>query len=119
MNGKSVVSAVMDARGMTRTELAERLGYTHPSGVTERLRGVQDMRADTLAKFLEAMDCELVARSKLNDGREWVIGNEEHKLPLSLYPSEICWQTGAYSEGTECEFCSHKHECSGYEGHDD
>lgn len=29
--------------------------------------------------------------------------------------NEICWQTGNYSDLCECEFCEHKHECSGYE----
>ena len=27
---------------------------------------------------------------------------------------EHCWRTGVYSDDCECEFCSHKHECSGY-----
>ena len=28
--------------------------------------------------------------------------------------NEICWKTGDYSDECFCEFCEHKHECSGY-----
>ncbi len=31
------------------------------------------------------------------------------------YPTDICWETGIYSDDCECEFCSHKEECSGYD----
>lgn len=30
--------------------------------------------------------------------------------------NENCWYTGDYTDECDCEFCSHKHECSGYEG---
>lgn len=32
------------------------------------------------------------------------------------YPTEVCWETNVFTDGCECEFCSHKHECSGYDG---
>ena len=73
MNAKQIVSEVMKKRGFTNSALAEKLNYPTPSGVSERLRGKQDMRVDTLVKFLEAMDCEVVVKSKLNDKTEWVI----------------------------------------------
>lgn len=79
MTGKEVVEKVMKLRGMSSPVLADKLGYSHPSGVTERLRGSQDMRADTLAKFLEAMDCEIIIRSKLDDRTKWVINGEREK----------------------------------------
>lgn len=31
-------------------------------------------------------------------------------------PTEICWETGKYTDECDCELCDHKHECSGYEG---
>lgn len=77
MNGKDVVKRIMELRGMGSAVLSEKLGYASGSGVRERLRGVQDMRVDTLAKFLEAMDCELVVRSKLGDKTKWVIDGKE------------------------------------------
>lgn len=37
----------------------------------------------------------------------------------SVYPTELCWQTGDYTDDYECEFYEHKEECSGYEEDDD
>ena len=73
MNAKQIVSEVMKKRGFTNSALAEKLNYPTPSGVSERLRGKQDMRVDTLVKFLEAMDCEVIIKSKLSDKTEWRI----------------------------------------------
>lgn len=36
-----------------------------------------------------------------------------------MYPTELCWLTGNYTDDCVCEFCEHKGECSGYEDHDD
>lgn len=33
-------------------------------------------------------------------------------------PTDVCWETGNYTEDCICEFCDHKDECSGYEGDD-
>ena len=73
MNAKQIVSEIMKKRGFTNSALAKKLDYPTASGVSERLRGKQDMRADTLVKFLEAMDCEVIIRSKLNDKSEWKV----------------------------------------------
>lgn len=36
-----------------------------------------------------------------------------------LMPTELCWQTGNFTDDCECELCDHKEECSGYEDDDD
>lgn len=36
-----------------------------------------------------------------------------------MNPNELCWQTGNYTDNCDCELCSHKYECSGYEGEED
>ena len=36
-----------------------------------------------------------------------------------MNPTELCWQTGEYSDACICDFCDHKNECSGYDSHDD
>lgn len=77
MNGKDIINKVMTLRGMSQQTLSEKLGYKHQSGVSERLRNKQDLRADTLAKFLAEMDCSLVVRSNLKDKTEWVIDGRE------------------------------------------
>lgn len=73
MNGKQIVSEIMKKRGFTNALLSKKLNYSTVSGVSERLRGKQDMRVDTFVKFLEAMDCEVIVRSKLGDKTTWVI----------------------------------------------
>lgn len=73
MLGKDVVESAMKVRGMSMAVLAEKLGYATPSGVSQRLYGKQDMRVDTLAKFLKALDCKIVIKSNLSDKTVWVI----------------------------------------------
>lgn len=73
MLGKEVVRKVMKLRGMGSPTLAKKLGYETVSGVTNRFAGAQDMRCDTLAKMLEALDCEVIVKSKLSDRTVWVI----------------------------------------------
>ena len=73
MNGKEIVAEVMKKRGFTNAALAKKLNYPTPSGVSERLRGKQDMRVDTLAKFLDAMDCEVIIRSRIGDKETWTV----------------------------------------------
>ena len=73
MNSKQIVREVMKLRGHTYESLASKLGFTKPSGVSERLRGSAEMRVDTLVKMLSEMDCELVIRSNLQDKSEWVV----------------------------------------------
>ena len=36
-----------------------------------------------------------------------------------MNPNEFCWQTGNYTGNCDCELCSHKYECSGYDGEED
>ena len=73
MIGKEAVAKVMKSRGMSSPVLAKKLGYATASGVTERLYAKQDIRVDTLVKFLEALDCEVVIKSRLADKSVWVI----------------------------------------------
>lgn len=83
MNAKNTVKEIMKVRGHNNRTLAEKLGYKNqngevlPSGVSERLRGTQEMRVDTLVKFLAELDCELVIKSKTADRREWTITLED------------------------------------------
>lgn len=36
-----------------------------------------------------------------------------------MNPTDLCWETGNYTDACECEFCDHKNECSGYEDEED
>lgn len=75
MTSKDIVKDIMKLRGHTYESLAEKLGFKHASGLSERLRpGAADMRIDTLLKMLDAMDCELVIRSKMpKEKAEWTV----------------------------------------------
>lgn len=72
---KETVREVMKAKGFTNALLAEKCGYNTPSGVSTKFER-KTMYVDTLIKFLEAMDCELVIRSKTTDKSEWVLKND-------------------------------------------
>lgn len=78
MTTNEVVRQVMNSRNFTNQILATKLGYKHPSGVSERFRS--DMRVSILLKMLDTMECELVVRSKLSDKGEWVIDGEDGKI---------------------------------------
>ena len=74
MECKNVIREVMKLRGFSNKTLAESIGYKTASGVSERLRG--NMRVDVLVKMLDAMNCELVVKSKLADKSQWDITEE-------------------------------------------
>lgn len=66
-NDCEIVREIMKRKGFTFKTLADKLGYPNHSSVSEKLRVGSSQRTDTLVAFLEAMDCELVIRSKLRD----------------------------------------------------
>ena len=37
----------------------------------------------------------------------------------NMSPTELCWQTGDYTDECYCEFCEHSDECSGSEDKDE
>ena len=79
MNSKETVKEIMKLRGHNHRTLAKKLGYVSqdgdvlPTGVANRLSGAQEMRVDTLIKFLEALDCYVVIKSRTADKQEWTI----------------------------------------------
>lgn len=68
MDLQTVLKCIIAQRGMTKTEVAERMG-TKLGNVSDRLNKKQGMTVRTLLRFLEALDCELVIRG---DG-EWIV----------------------------------------------
>lgn len=67
------IREVMKAKGYNHKLLAEKLGYATSSGVTTKFQRKGSMQVDTLLKFMDAMDCEVVIRSKTTDKTEWVL----------------------------------------------
>jgi len=75
MNAKTAINEIIEERQITKAYLAQKLGYSTQSAITERLKASakNDMRVDTLVKFLNELDCKLIIRSNLKDKGEWVI----------------------------------------------
>ena len=79
MNSKDTIKEIIKLRGSSYGALAKKLGYISKSGVVlstgvrNRLFGAQEMRVDTLIRFLEALDCKLVIESSATDSLRWVI----------------------------------------------
>ena len=83
MNSKNTVKEIMKLRGHNYRTLAEKLGYVTqngdvlPTGIANRLSGAQEMRVDTLVKFLEQLDCKLIVESRTADKQRWEITLED------------------------------------------
>lgn len=79
MNSKDTIKEIIKLRGYSYGAIAKKLGYISKSGVVlstgvrNRLFGAQEMRVDTLIRFLEALDCKLVIESNATDSLRWVI----------------------------------------------
>lgn len=73
MTDKEIIAEAMKAHNYNMSVLAKSLGYSHASGVTERMRGKQAMRCDTFVKFLAEMGFEVVVKSTLADKTEFLV----------------------------------------------
>lgn len=72
MNVDKILKEIIAKKGYTQKSLAHKLGYEHTSGVSEKLRRKEGMRLDTFVKILNAMECEVIIKSKTNKD-EWRI----------------------------------------------
>lgn len=73
MKPNIIIKCLMTIRGCTRGELAEKMGKANPSSITNSLTREYGMRIDTLLEMVNALDAEVVIRSKGEDKTEWVI----------------------------------------------
>jgi len=87
MNAREIISTIMKEKGESNGTLSTKLGYKHPSGVSERLRGKKGIRDDLIVSFLEAMNCELVIRDK-ETKQEWVVTASKEDVDLDSLLSE-------------------------------
>ena len=68
MELQRILKTIIAQRGMTKTEVAERMG-TKLGNVSDRLNKKQGMTVRTLLRFLEVLGCDLIIRG---DG-EWIV----------------------------------------------
>ena len=76
MKPNETIKNIMKARGFSNNTLAAKLGKSTASAVSNALSRENGMRIDTFLEMLDAMDCELVVKSKLKDKTEWVVVKE-------------------------------------------
>jgi hypothetical protein len=73
MKPNEAIREIMKLRGHSNQSLAKKLGKPTASYVGNHLSRENGMRVDKFLEMIEAMDCELVIRNKLNVKDEWVI----------------------------------------------
>lgn len=73
MNPNKIVQEIMKLRGFTNKSLAEKLNRSTASAISNKLARANGMRIDNFMEMVEAMDCEVVVRSKLKDKQEWIL----------------------------------------------
>lgn len=72
MTTKQAVVDVLKERRMTQADLASKAGYSAQSSISTSLNR-SAMQIDTLLRFLDALDCEIVIRDKSKYHKEWII----------------------------------------------
>lgn len=76
MNIVEIIKAAMRERKMPNKVLGEKLGYKGASTVSQILSR-PDLRISTIVKMLNAMDYDIVIRSRLTDKTEYKVEVEK------------------------------------------
>lgn len=73
MKPSEVIKEIMKLRGFSNQSLATKLGKSTASAVSTKLSREKGMRIDIFLEMVEAMDCEVIIKSKLADKSQWKI----------------------------------------------
>lgn len=73
MNDKDIIREALHVRSYTQEFLAQKAGYAGQAGIGRLLIAKNGMRIDNFVKLLNAMDFEVVVRSKTKSGEEWKV----------------------------------------------
>lgn len=73
MNDAEIIKAALTARKYTQDYLAQKAEYSGQGSISRLLRAKNSMRVDNFVKLLNAMDFEVVVRSKTKSGEEWKV----------------------------------------------
>ena len=73
MKAGKTVREIMNVKGYTYKAIADKLNRSTTSAISNPVFRENGMRVESLLEILNAMDCELVVRSKLKDKKEWTI----------------------------------------------
>ena len=77
MKPNEVIKEIMKQRGFSNKSLADALSKSTASAVSNALSRKKGMRVDVFIEMLDAMNCELVVKSKLSDKGKWDVTNED------------------------------------------
>lgn len=73
MKPNEIIKEIMELRGFSNQSLATKLGKSTASAVSTKLSREKGMRMDIFLEMIEAMDCEVIVKSKLADKTQWKI----------------------------------------------
>lgn len=73
MKPNEIIKEIMELRGFSNQSLATKLGKSTASAVSTKLSRKKGMRMDIFLEMIEAMDCEVIVKSKLADKTQWKI----------------------------------------------
>lgn len=73
MKPNEIIKEIMELRGFSNQSLATKLGKSTASAVSTKLSREKGMRVDIFLEMIEAMDCEVIVKSKLADKTQWKI----------------------------------------------
>lgn len=86
MNAPDTIKAVMAYKGYSPKTLSERMGYSHASGITERLRA-QRISLEVFCQMMDAMGCEVIIRdTAANEGEGKQKKKKEWRVELKEMP---------------------------------
>ena len=77
MNVTEIIREIMKSRGFNQSILAERCGVKRQSNISEYLKHNNNMRLNTVLAMLDAMDYDIVIRSRLTDKTEYKVEVEK------------------------------------------
>lgn len=72
MNEGDIIKEIMKQKKVTYRDLADRCGFSSPSGVSMAVTRKHGMRTDVLNKLATAMGCEIIIRDTVS-GDEYKI----------------------------------------------
>lgn len=78
MNEIEIIKKLSQDKKMSYAVIAEKIGFSTPSGVSNRLSG-RSMTVEVLIQILEAMDCELIIKNKVGDKEIYSVDNANRK----------------------------------------
>ena len=79
MNAGQLIREIMKNKGFSGAALSQKMGFSLPTYVINKISRGNSMRVDSLLEMLEAMDCEVIIKNKIGKKEQWVLTREAPK----------------------------------------